>query len=57
LVDDSKSASKFGYGLMLIGLFVQIFFGTPVLINFMYSSDPTTLLWFFSRVLRLIPSF
>lgn len=29
MVSDSKSGSKFGYGLMLIGLFIQIFFGNP----------------------------
>ena len=42
---------------MLIGLFVQIFFGTPMLINFMYSSDPTRLLWFFSNALKFVPSY
>lgn len=57
LVADSKSGSKFGYGLMLVGLFIQIFFGNVQVLNLIYGNDPSTLVRVFFIVLNLFPSF
>jgi len=57
LISDTKSASKFGYGVMLLALLVQIFFGNSTLITFMYVKDYSWYIQILIFIVKLIPSF